>query len=241
MTPPESRSTAHERVLDALREQIISGELAPGSRLSVYHLAERFGVSRTPVREAVLQLVRAGMLSIERNRGVVVRGLSVHDIHEIFDMRLLLEVPAAGFAAGLRDPALADGLYGLLAVMRESIAAGDLTRFVDTDRELHGMILRATGNERLVRQIEELRDATQAMGASTFNRTRRLQQVEEEHVPIVQAIGNGDRRAAEDAMRAHLLETARLLVAQTAEMTGEALPSPWVFTDGQGVPAHDHG
>ena len=88
-----------DAALALLREEIITGALAGGSLHSIYGLAERLGVSRTPVRDAVLRLADAGMVAIERNRGVRIRGLSVDDVRKVFEARLLLEVPAAAHAA----------------------------------------------------------------------------------------------------------------------------------------------
>lgn len=199
-------------VLTKLRQAIMEGDLEVGSRYSIYQLAERFGVSRTPVREAVLKLAEAGMLIVERNRGVRVRGLSAQDIHEIFELRLLLEVPSASSAAELRDPELAVRLRSGLERMRRAI--DEPASFARHDRELHAEILRSTGNARLVRQVDALRDATQAMGVSTMNDSRSARQIVQEHGPIVEAIATGDGPAAAAAMRAHLAETRRLLMQQ---------------------------
>jgi DNA-binding GntR family transcriptional regulator len=87
-------STLAARAHDAIRAAIVDGRLAAGERYSVARLAERFGVSRTPVREALLLLERQGVVRFERNRGVRVLETSVHDLEEVFTLRLLLEVPA---------------------------------------------------------------------------------------------------------------------------------------------------
>ena len=88
------RSTLTTRALEALRAAIVDGRLVAGERYSVAQLAERFGVSRTPVREALLVLERQGVVRFERNRGVRVLETTAHDLEEVFALRLLLEVPA---------------------------------------------------------------------------------------------------------------------------------------------------
>lgn len=223
----ERAQSAHERVLAELRRSIVSGELAADSQHSIYQLADRFGVSRTPVREAVLKLADAGMVTIDRNRGIRIRGLSVRDIREIFDLRLLLEVPGAALAARHGDPGLTDRLHVHLARMREAITRDDLADFALHDRALHTEIAQIADNSRLTRQLGALRDATQAMGASTMNQTRGLDQIEREHLPIIDAIARGDDLAAAASMREHLVETARILMAQIAAVTGEEIPDPW--------------
>ena len=84
------RTSTTDRVHALLREEIVSGKLTSGSLHSIYALATRYGVSRTPVRDAVLRLSDSGMVRIERNRGVRIRGLGVHDIREVFETRLLI-------------------------------------------------------------------------------------------------------------------------------------------------------
>jgi DNA-binding GntR family transcriptional regulator len=222
---------ASDQVFAALRDAIVGGELATGSRHSIYELADRFGVSRTPVREAVLRLADTGMVTVEKNRGVRIRGLSVVEIAEIFELRLLLEVPAARFAAAQADAALLDALVERLeariAGMQAAIAADDVSAFLEHDRGLHDDILAGYANERMRRTVSALRDATQAMGASTMNRTRGLQEVEVEHLPVVAAIRARNAEAAASAMREHLERTARLLMRQMADVSGEPVPAAW--------------
>jgi len=85
-----SRTTATDRVFALLRERIVGGDLVAGSQHSIYRLSEQLEVSRTPVREAVLRLADLGLVEIERNRGVRIRGVSVADVREVFELRLLL-------------------------------------------------------------------------------------------------------------------------------------------------------
>ena len=83
-----------EMVFEEVRSAIVTGQLEPGSRHSVVAIADQLGVSRTPVREALLQLASHGMVRFERNRGVLILKMSPQDIREIFEMRIMLEVPS---------------------------------------------------------------------------------------------------------------------------------------------------
>jgi DNA-binding GntR family transcriptional regulator len=229
-TPPAletlagDRSTLTTRALEALRAAIVDGRLEAGERYSVAQLAERFGVSRTPVRDALLVLERQGVVRFERNRGVRVLETTAHDLEEVFELRLLLEVPATRRACELLS---ADDLAALdheLAAMSALAREGDEGAFMAHDKAFHEVILRASGNRRLTTIVSQLRDHVRFRGASTVGRSRDLDAIRSEHVAILEALHARDPRAAADAMRAHLLETGRLLLAQES---APAAGLPW--------------
>ena len=221
------RVNTTDRVHGLLREAIISGELKPGSLHSVYKLADVFGVSRTPVREAVLRLADTGMVRVERNRGIRIRGVTVEDIREVFELRLIMEVPAASYAAVHGGPALIAAMREELAAMHAAAQADDEARFMKHDRALHDAISAVFGNQRLTAGIGALRDATQARGASTVHRSRGLAEIEQEHAPIVGALVDGDPVAAAARMEQHIIRTGTLLMRQVAEVSGEEVPLDW--------------
>jgi len=221
------RVSTTDRIHVALREAILSGDLASGSLHSIYQLAERFEVSRTPVRDAVLRLADAGMLEIERNHGVRVRGLKVDDVREVFEARLLLEVPAVAFAAAHADEALVAGLRSCLLDCAAAADADDEAGFKRSDRRLHTLLMTAAGNGRISAMVESLRDATQAHGVWTADRSRTLLAIQHEHEPIVEAVAAGNADAAALLMYDHLVGTAVLLMQQVASISGETIPEPW--------------
>ncbi|WP_313479165.1 GntR family transcriptional regulator [Microbacterium sp.] len=222
-----ARVSTTDRVHSQLREEIVSGELTGGSLHSIYGLADRLNVSRTPVRDAVLRLADAGMVTIERNRGVRIRGIGVHDIREVFEARLLLEVPTAAHAARFGSDELLHQLDERVKGLTGAVQQHDEREFVRLDRELHRAIVLSAGNERLADLVESLRDTTQAYGVSTIDRSRSIREVHVEHVPIVDAIRARDADAAASLMRDHLTTTALLLMRQVAASTGEATPDAW--------------
>ena len=224
------RTSTTDRVHALLREEIITGALASGSLHSIYEMATRLGVSRTPVRDAVLRLADAGMVTIERNRGVRIRGLGVHDIREVFEARLLLEVPAAAHAAVHGSVELLQELDDRVRGLAGAVELHDAAEFNRLDRELHRAIILSSGNQRLADLVESLRDATQAHGISTIDHSRSIRDVQVEHLPIVDAIRSRDATAAAELMRDHLTTTALLLMRQVAETTGEPLPEHWPST-----------
>ncbi|HEY9477728.1 MAG TPA: GntR family transcriptional regulator [Microbacteriaceae bacterium] len=221
------RVSATDRVHALLREAIISGELASGSLHSIYRMAERFGVSRTPVRDAVLRLADAGMLEIERNRGVRIKGIGIGEIRDVFETRLLLEVPAAAYAAANVTLRLTEALTADIAALEAAMDVHDTARFTRHDRELHTTLLLASGNRRLADVVAALRDATQVRDVRTADRSRSLQEIHQEHLPIVEAVMAGDASGAAAHMRSHLVNTALLLMKQVASGTGEQIPENW--------------
>ncbi|MCU1413184.1 MAG: GntR family transcriptional regulator [Microbacteriaceae bacterium] len=224
-------SSVTKRVYSLLLDEIVTGQMPSGSLHSIYQVAERLGVSRTPAREAVLRLADARMITIEANRGFRVVAIDWHEIRDIFDARLLLEVPAAGNAALVGGAQLCQQLDVIIDALGVAAGANDLHEFTQRDRELHRAIILSGGNERIASIVDALRDATQAIGASTINRSRTTEEVRFEHVPIVEAIRSGDPVAATHHMRNHLITTARLLISQIANSEDAAGSWPESWTD----------
>lgn len=211
-------------VAQAVRDGISAGELVPERTYSVYQLAELLGVSRSPVREALLQLAEAGSVRIARNRGFRVVVPTAHDITEIMEIRLALEPAAAGRAAreGTREDL--DGVREALETMVSAARRDHEAAFWPADRALHDRILRAAGNARAAGVVERLRGVTALLGPPTTASGRTLTGIVAEHRPVVDAVLARDSAAAERAMRAHLEETRRLLV-QRLEAPGRG-PGP---------------
>ncbi|HEX6076451.1 MAG TPA: GntR family transcriptional regulator [Micromonosporaceae bacterium] len=210
-----------DQVASSLRQAVRSGVLQPGRLYSAYQMADTLGVSRSPVREALLRLAEAGMVEFERNRGFRIVLPKPRDIAELFHLRLLLEVPAARRVASEAPPDLVDELRAQLVDMERAATEHDEIRFMRHDQNLHGAILSAAGNRRLVSLIDNLRDMTRLLGASTVDRSRTLHDVCAEHVPIVDAIAAREPDKAGTAMAQHVTNTGRLLVAQAVAETGD--------------------
>lgn len=179
-------------------------------------------MSRTPVREALVDLANAGMVTFERNRGVRINDNEGHDIREIFEIRMMLEVPAMRRAVPQFSP---DDVRRMAAeVHAMSKHLDDEPRFMRHDRAFHRIPLEVVDNGRLVAIVDSLRDQTRVRGISTVGRSRGLQAIATEHKAIQRAIKRGDPQAAADAMEQHLLSTYNLLRSQVADAT--PLPAP---------------
>ncbi len=222
LNPLLPRRSRAQELVDVLRTAIIRGELVPGSIHSVAALAEALGVSRTPVREALIELASRGMVRFERNRGVRILQTSIHDIEEVFDLRLLLEVPAVRRAVERVDRRELRSLEAEYNGMVRAAAAGDEQALWLHDRAFHHRLLALSGNRRLADYVDSLRDMVLLRGATTAGRSRSLEAIALEHRGILDAVRAGDADAAAVAMEHHLRTTAELLIAQESAALLEA-------------------
>lgn len=197
-------SSLREQVANALRAAMISGQLQPGVVYSVPTLAGTFGVSATPVREAMLDLAKEGLVEAVRNKGFRVTELSDRDLDELTELRMLIEVPTtATLASRLDDAALAD-LRARAATIESAAAAGDLIAYLEADREFHLTLLAHNGNRHLVELVASLRSRARLYGLGRLADTGRLVDSAREHVTLVDLLERGDAGAAETLIRHHI-------------------------------------
>lgn len=218
--PP--RESLGDEVTERLREMMRRGELVPGELYSVYRLAELLGVSRSPVREAVLKLAEGGLVASERNRGFRVLAPDARALAEIFAVRLILEPPAVAEATRRCTAADRRRVEEALRAMAAAAEAGDEGRFWQEDRAFHRVVLSAAGNRRIVHIVDELRDATLVLGAGTTTSARPLRRILDQHARIAEAMGRRAHAQARQRMHAHLTETGQLLLAQSMGAPSDA-------------------
>ncbi|MBS41840.1 MAG: transcriptional regulator [Nocardioides sp.] len=211
--PPDAGTLA-EGVATAVRDGVRAGELVPGEVYSVYQLAGLLGVSRSPVREALLRLAEAGLVRIARNRGFEVLLPRADDVADILDVRLSLEPLAAARAASRAGDDERAAVGAAQRDLERAAYDGDEAAFWQRDRALHDILLRAGGNARVARVVADLRATTALLGPPTTASGRTLAEIAAEHRPVVDAIVGGDPAAAERAMRTHLEHTRDALVAR---------------------------
>lgn len=216
----ERDATLSAQVSVQVRTWVRQGELAPGTLYSVQQIADRLGVSRSPVREALLALAETGLIEFTRNRGFRVVVPSAHDVAEIFAIRLALEPQAARRSTVASGEDLVTPLQSLIDQMGAAADEGDTTTFAQLDQQFHAGIMAGAGNRRADDVIGELRDITRSLGPSTAGESRTLRDILEEHVPILDAIRDRDPARAQLSMRRHLVRTGRLLMQQ-CERGGE--------------------
>ena len=150
--------TMTEQVMARLRDMILSGELAPGSRLDQNDLARRFGVSLVPLREALARLQSSGLVRIVPHRGVFVESLSVEELLDIYQVREALEDLASRLAAPRLSAADLATLDRLKIEMEQTAKIDDFEAFLDLHRDFHFTIYRAAGRRHLLQLIAQLWD-----------------------------------------------------------------------------------
>jgi DNA-binding GntR family transcriptional regulator len=205
-----------EQAGQVIRASIVAGELAPGEIYSAAALAERLGVSATPVREAMLDLAGAGLVEPVRNRGFRVLTAEDADLDEISQLRLLLEVPATRIVVERATDDEIAALYEIVAAIEAAAEAGDVPALLLVDRRFHLGLLRLTGNGRLVRLVGQLRDQTRLGAREPLVASGHLMASARQHRAVLDAVRDRDAGRAEQLMRTHL-EHSRVIWAGRAE------------------------
>jgi DNA-binding GntR family transcriptional regulator len=204
---PLDRSSLRDQARRALRTGIITGEIAPGTVYAVGTFAEKLGVSATPIREALADLANLRLVRVIRNRGFIVTEMTEDDLDEIFELRMMLEVPAVERVAGRLSADLIEACRAEVERGSEAAAIGDLVTFLDADRAFHLRILAALGNDRLVEIVDRLRDQTRLYGLRELAVSGALTASAEEHRELLAAIEAGNKKASARNMALHLKHT----------------------------------
>lgn len=210
---PVSRRSIADVALENLRKAIIAGAYAPGDHLAEAVLAEQLGVSRAPVREAMFQLEREGLLGFDQRGAARVREFSEEDFEEIFTLRLTLEPTAASLACRHFDAALGRALEANIA---RTAAANDLLEVTLLDVAFHDIIMKAAQHSRLYacwntlrHQLEYWLSRMQRTATSSGQRTREI--TSDCHRKVLKALRSNDEQKAAQAMRAHIESWRRQL------------------------------
>jgi DNA-binding GntR family transcriptional regulator len=202
-----TRSSFREEALREIRAGIITGTIEPGRIYSARALATDLGVSATPVREALLDLVRDGLVEAVPNRGFRVTAPTDDDLDEIFELRSLVEIPVTGIAAKQIKPEALEYLQTEVVRGIAAVEDGDLAEFLDADRNFHHAILEQHGNQRLLELVDRLRLQTRLYGLPHLSQAGSLITSAREHGELLNALVAHDRRRAEEVMRRHLRHT----------------------------------
>lgn len=199
-----TKVSLRERVSRALRAAIISGEMEPGVVYSAPSLGAQFGVSATPVREAMLDLVREGLVTIAPNKGFRVTDVDDASMDQITELRLLIEPPV------VRDvtPVIPDGdLPGLRRLAQDIVDGaerGDLLAYTECDTRFHLALLAYGHNARLVELVSDLRGQTRLTGLAQLVERGELADSAREHLTLVDLVASRDAAAVETFLRAHI-------------------------------------
>jgi DNA-binding GntR family transcriptional regulator len=190
------RRVLREEIREQLIEDILSGRLPPGTRIVETKVAEDFGVSQSPVREALRDLELFGFVTSSPFRGTQVREISMEDLLETYLVRAALEGLAARLAAPAIDDATLARLEDSIATMRKAAASGNHRAQIDADFTFHQTIIKASGNHVLQHAWQAIRLATATFVTHSMMQAthRSLDEIAERHVPLLDALSA--RRAA---------------------------------------------
>jgi DNA-binding GntR family transcriptional regulator len=197
-----SGPSLREQARKVIRGLIITGQMQADQLYSVPRLATELGVSATPVREALLDLAREGLLEPVRNRGFRVVALSSNELKDIYAIRTMLEVPSiAEIARAGLAPAQLDQLRELAAVTKRAADAGNLIEFLEADRKFHVGLIAVLGNKPLADLVETLRDRVRLHG---FKSGEYITHSASEHFQLLDLLSKRDEPGAVSLMQRHL-------------------------------------
>jgi DNA-binding GntR family transcriptional regulator len=219
-TESVTRMTLSEAAHQAIRRKIITGVLAPGSKLVVANLANSLNLSATPINEALAAMEREGLVTYAPHRGYFVRTITPEDIQEIYLVRETFELLAVRHAAQNAHKKVAEQLGEILRQSRQSLRATDTTQFSDLDLDFHHVIWNSLNNSLATRIGELIGAQIRLLVAATARAPGRFRGAFEEHNEIYKAIKNRNPVRAESAMRKHLRNAKTALERAVLEGLG---------------------
>lgn len=211
-----AQSALRRDVVARLMRMIFQGEFPAGTKLVAQKLAQRFGVSPTPVREALLELESAGMVHFIHNRGAVVKPVGPQEIQEIYHVRRVLETEATRCACGRIPLEALRSLDQQLKQLLNDIEQGTESwseRAMETDRRLHELIIASSGNRRLADEIRRYYSLIESLRVAVGNERQAQLRAVHEHLTLTDALLAIDVERATAAMERHIQSTARSVEA----------------------------
>jgi DNA-binding GntR family transcriptional regulator len=201
------RQQAHRRI----RTSLVTGRISPGQIYSAQVVAAELGVSVTPVREAMLELVNEGLLIPVRNRGYRVVELTQQDLDEVYELREMMEVAALTRLAANPPVVVAhqERFRALVGEMQRCADAGEVDSFLEADRSFHLGLIELAGNRRMLNNVAQLRDQTRLLGSVEQAHDGGLRRAADQHRDLLDAVLSGDVLRTEQLMRDHLTYTRR--------------------------------
>ena len=191
-----------DKAYQAIRELIVSLELAPGALIEEPELMERLGIGRTPVREALRRLAHERLVEVYPRRGMFVTGVDVRELAHLSEVRVVLEPEAARLAAARAT----DADRAEIAELLEELAAGgrDDRELMELDERIHGAVYRAAHNDLLEATLGQYYVLALRIWSMALDQHHELEEAVEAHRALLEAIRDGDGKRAADTMRAHV-------------------------------------
>ncbi len=219
----EKHLTLREKILESIRDAIISGTITPGSRVSEPELADRFGISRTPIREAFRQLESEGYLKVIPRKGAVVSAFTQKDVEEFYAIKSILEGYAARLACKRLTQKEIDRLQAINARLAELCEHSDVKQFFKVHNDFHDLFIKAADNEKLREMINLLVTRFQRLRLMSLSQPGRMDISVQEHDKIIKAFRERDCEAAELLVRKNAEYGGRVLLDESACQPGEAM------------------
>ncbi len=183
-------------VFNTLRRAILRGELKPGERLMEIQLANKLGVSRTPIREAIRKLELEGLVLMVPRKGAEVAEITEKNLRDVLEVRCALEELAVQLACDRIDGERMQQLLDAAAHFRDILGTADITELGEADEAFHDVIFQATGNQRLIQLLNNLREQMYRYRIEYLKKKECYPQLLEEHAAIIQAIREHDKAKA---------------------------------------------
>jgi DNA-binding GntR family transcriptional regulator len=199
-------------VFKTLRRGIHQGLLVPGERLIEEQLAERLGVSRTPIREAIRMLELEGLVAVLPRRGAVVSNITSKELNDVLEVRLFLEKFAAGLACGRITPEAVEDLERAEKLFAEAVEQGDYNKMAARDADFHGLLYKAADNNVLLKLIDNMQEQMYRYRLEYLKDKDIHQKLIGEHGDIVNSLKNRDREKAEETAVRHIEEQRRYIL-----------------------------
>lgn len=218
--PIERHQTLREKILEEIREAILKGTFKPGEKVPEPELAERFGISRTPIREAFRQLESEGYLTVVPRKGAVVTALSERDVEEFYSIKSILEGYAARIAAERLSDKDIERLISINDRLRQLAKEGDVKTFFRIHNEFHDLFIRAAGNDKLAELIGQLVLKFNRLRLTSLSLPGRMEISVQEHEKIIEAFRAKNGEQADNLVRKTAAIGGQVLIQSMAQVEG---------------------
>lgn len=199
-------------VFNTLRQAILTGELKPGERLMEIHLANRLGVSRTPIREAIHKLELEGLVTMIPRRGAEVAQITEKSMSDVLEVRRALDALCAELACDRITEAGLESLRQSCDTFEAAVKTGDAKKIAQADVALHDIIVQATGNQRLIQLVNNLSEQMYRYRFEYIKDSSQHENLVEEHRIIYRSIVEKDKETAAEAARTHIDNQKRAII-----------------------------
>lgn len=201
-------------VFNTLRQAILTGELKPGERLMEIHLADKLGVSRTPIREAIRKLELEGLVTMIPRRGAEVAQITEKSMSDVLEVRRAMDALSVELACDrITDEELA-GLKQACDNFEQMVKAKDVKQIAEADVKLHDIIVQATGNRRLVQLVNNLAEQMYRYRFEYIKDFSQHERLIEEHRIIYESIVEKDKKTASEAAKIHIDNQEKAIMRQ---------------------------